>query len=64
MDADAMEAENQLMLEALQDEDVQALLPDEALASLREADTLIAKADEYEKIVEAGRACVVGSKGT
>lgn len=64
LDPDAMEAENQLMLEALQDDDVQALLPDEALASLRQADTLIAKADEYEKIVEAGRVCVVGSKGT
>lgn len=64
LDPDAMEAENQMMLGALQDEDVQALLPDEAIASLREADRLIAKAEEYEKIVEAGRVCVVGSKGT
>ena len=64
LDPDAMEAENQMMMEALQDENVQALLPDEAIASLREADRLIAKAEEYEKIVEAGRVCVVGSKGT
>ena len=52
------------MLDALQDEDVQALLPEEAKASLRDADTLIAKAEQYEEIVEAGRVCVVGSKGT
>jgi hypothetical protein len=64
LDADAIEAENQLILEALQDDDVQALLPDDAKASLREADTLIAKAEQYEQIVEAGRVCVVGSKGT
>ena len=64
LDPDAMEAENQTMLDALQDEDVQALLPEEAKASLRDADTLIAKADQYEEIVEAGRVCVVGSKGT
>ena len=64
LDSDAMEAENQTMLDALQDEDVQALLPEEAKASLRDADTLIAKAEQYEEIVEAGRVCVVGSKGT
>ena len=64
LDPDAMEAENQTMLDALQDEDVQALLPEEAKASLRDADTLIAKAEQYEEIVEAGRVCVVGSKGT
>ena len=64
LDADAIEAESQLILEALQDDDVQALLPDDAKASLREADTLIAKAEQYEQIVEAGRVCVVGSKGT
>jgi len=64
LDSDAMEAENQTMLDALQDEDVQALLPQEAKASLRDADTLIAKAEQYEEIVEAGRVCVVGSKGT
>lgn len=64
LDPDVMEAENQTMLDALQDEDVQALLPEEAKASLRDADTLIAKAEQYEEIVEAGRVCVVGSKGT
>ena len=64
LDPDVMEAENQTMLDALQDEDVQALLPEQAKASLRDADTLIAKAEQYEEIVEAGRVCVVGSKGT
>lgn len=64
LDPDAMEAENQTMLDGLQDEDVQALLPEDAKAGLREADTLIAKSEQYEQIVEAGRVCVVGSKGT
>jgi hypothetical protein len=64
LDPDAMEAENQTMLDGLQDEDVQALLPEDAKAGLRDADTLIAKSEQYEQIVEAGRVCVVGSKGT
>jgi len=64
LDPDAMEAENQIMLQALQDQNVQSLMPDDAIDSLRQADTLIAKAEQYEQIVEAGRVCVVGSKGT
>lgn len=64
LDPDAIEQENQLMLEELNTDDIQDLLPDDAKAELRELESIDTKAEKYEALVEAGRACVIRSKGT
>jgi len=61
LNANEIEAENQLMLEGLTTPENLAALPQDAKDSLDFAD-IDTKITKYEEVVEAGRVCVVGSK--
>ena len=56
-----LEAENQVLLEDLASDDVQAILPADIKKSLSDAEQLEAKADKYEEVSRAGANCLIGS---
>jgi len=58
-----IETENQILLEDLQSEDVQAILPADIKKSLAEVDELQTKADGYEEVSRAGANCLIGDPG-
>ena len=56
-----LEAENQVLLEDLASDDVQAILPADIKKSLSDVEQLEAKADKYEEVSRAGANCLIGS---
>ena len=56
-----IEAENQVLLEDLASDDVQAILPADIKKSLSDVEQLEAKADKYEEVSRAGANCLIGS---
>ena len=60
-DPDEIEAENLVMMEDLESDDVQAILPADIKKSLSSIDELEAKADKYEEVSRAGANCLIGS---
>jgi len=56
-----LEAENQVLLEDLASDDVQAILPSDIKKSLSDVEQLEAKADKYEEVSRAGANCLIGS---
>jgi len=56
-----LEAENQVLLEDLASDDVQAILPADIKKSLSDVEELEAKADKYEEVSRAGANCLIGS---
>jgi len=56
-----IEAENQVLLEDLASDDVQAILPSDIKKSLSDVEQLEAKADKYEEVSRAGANCLIGS---
>ena len=49
------------MMEDLESDDVQAILPADIKKSLSSIDELEAKADKYEEVSRAGANCLIGS---
>ena len=56
-----LEAENQVLLEDLASDDVQAILPADIKKSLSDVEQLETKADKYEEVSRAGANCLIGS---
>ena len=56
-----LEAENQVLLEDLASDDVQAILPANIKKSLSDVEQLETKADKYEEVSRAGANCLIGS---
>tara|TARA_Y100000114_G_scaffold62335_1_gene57173 strand:- start:2754 stop:4523 length:1770 start_codon:yes stop_codon:yes gene_type:complete len=56
-----IEAENQVLLEDLASDDVQAILPTDIKKSLSDVEQLETKADKYEEVSRAGANCLIGS---
>ena len=58
-----IEAENEILMEDLASDDVQAILPADIKRSLAEVDELQTKADGYEEVSRAGANCLIGDPG-
>ena len=56
-----IEAENQVLLEDLASDDVQAILPADIKKALSDVEQLETKADKYEEVSRAGANCLIGS---